>query len=69
MRRLNYLLTVIAVSGLTIAAQEINVRPVTPQDLVKGSKDPTAWLTAAGDYNGQRHSHSSSDATVSFKAN
>jgi len=53
--RVGYLITLTAVASLSLAAQEIVGRPVTEQDLLKGSKDPSAWLTVAGDYNGQRH--------------
>jgi len=54
-RRAAQFLAVIAVGGLPILAQEMGMRPVTDQDLLRGSKDPSAWLTVAGDYNGQRH--------------
>src|SRR5436190_14252788 len=55
-RRFGLFIAVVTVTGLTIAAQDIDTRPVTEHDLLKGSKDPSAWLTVAGDYNGQRHS-------------
>jgi alcohol dehydrogenase (cytochrome c) len=55
MGRVGHLITLLAMSMLTISAQEIKVRSVTEEDLVKGSKDPTAWLMFAGDYSGQRH--------------
>jgi alcohol dehydrogenase (cytochrome c) len=55
MRRAGHLIALIAISILTISAQEIKVRSVTEEDLVKGSKDPGAWLMFAGDYSGQRH--------------
>ena len=46
-----------AVSGLSIAAQQVAVpRPVTFQDLLAGSSDPTRWLMFGGEYGGYRHS-------------
>jgi alcohol dehydrogenase (cytochrome c) len=47
-----------AVSGLSISAQQQAAvsRPVTFQDLLAGSSDPTRWLMFGGEYAGYRHS-------------
>ena len=52
-------LLLVIVSGIAVAAQQSNRRPVTGQDLLNGSKDPSSWLMFAGDYNGQRHARAS----------
>ena len=44
-----------AVATASLAAQQPS-SAVTYQDLLRGLKDPTRWLTFSGDYSGQRHS-------------
>ena len=46
----------VAVGGLTLAAQQPEHASVTDQDLLAGLKSPTRWLTFSGSYTGQRHS-------------
>src|ERR1700674_3525386 len=46
---------ILAVGALMPAAQQRDLRPVTEQDLLNGSKEPGSWLMVAGDYNSQRH--------------
>jgi alcohol dehydrogenase (cytochrome c) len=46
----------ILASGLTAAAQQTPIRPITQEDLLAAHKDPTRWITFSGDYTGQRHS-------------
>ena len=48
---------VVLAGCVVAAAQQASLRPVTEQDLLTGSKDPSSWLMFAGDYNGQRHTH------------
>ncbi len=48
-------LLVVLLATAAVAAQQA-VPQITNQDLLNGLKDPTKWLTHAGDYTGQRHS-------------
>jgi alcohol dehydrogenase (cytochrome c) len=57
MNRSLRLTAVIAAAGTwSVAAQQIAAPQVTPQALRDGLKDPSRWLTYAGDYTNQRHS-------------
>ena len=46
---------ILGVSALMMAAQPPDLRPVTEQDLLEGSKESRSWLMVGGDYNSQRH--------------
>jgi alcohol dehydrogenase (cytochrome c) len=47
---------IVAAGTWSVAAQQAVAPQVTPQDLRDGLKDPSRWLTYAGDYTNQRHS-------------
>jgi alcohol dehydrogenase (cytochrome c) len=47
---------IVAAGTWSVSAQQAAAPQVTPQDLRNGLKDPSRWLTYAGDYTNQRHS-------------
>jgi alcohol dehydrogenase (cytochrome c) len=50
------LATAILIGASSLAGQQGGTPLVTNQDLLNGLKDPTRWLTYAGDYTGREHS-------------
>ena len=56
MQRTGYVTSLLlSVISLMFTGQQSDLRSVTAEDLLKGSKEPAAWLTVSGDYNSQRH--------------
>ena len=55
-RSLRLTVMIVAAGTWSVAAQQIAAPQVTAQDLRNGLKDPSRWLTYAGDYTNQRHS-------------
>ena len=55
-RSLRLAAVIVAAGTWSVAAQQMASPQVTPQALRDGLKDPSRWLTYAGDYTNQRHS-------------
>ena len=56
MTRLGTLLAAVGVVYVAVEAQQRGAGPVTSEQLLAGTTNPSHWLMFAGDYSGRRHS-------------